>query len=48
MTKKQAIERLILDFQNRLIAFGYDNTENIEDDLDKEMAKALKIDWQKI
>ncbi len=43
MTKTKALAQLTLDFQNNLIAKGYRDIKDIDDDLDREMAKALKI-----
>jgi len=43
MKKKEAIEQLITDFKNRLIANGYTSIDNLGDDMDTEIAKALKI-----
>jgi len=43
MTKKEAISQLITDFQNRLIERGIEKYDDIDLDLDKDMAEALKI-----
>jgi hypothetical protein len=39
LTKKEAIKRLIIDYENKLIASNFTNL----DDLDIAMCKALKI-----
>lgn len=43
MTKKEAINQLVSDFHNILITRGFNSIDEIEDDLDKEMAIALKV-----
>lgn len=43
MTRKEAIEQLINDFINRLIARGETDVDTIEDETDRKIARALKI-----
>jgi len=47
MTRKEAIAKLITDFVNGLIASGVSSIDEIDLPLDKEIAKALKIKFQK-
>jgi len=46
MTKKEALKQLANDFKNNLIAQGITDIENIEDETDRGIAKALKISLQ--
>jgi len=43
MNKREAIDQLIADFTNSLIAQGLTSIDDIDNDLDRKIAKALKI-----
>ena len=43
MKRSEAVKILIADFHNNLVAQGYADIDDIEDSIDREVAKALKI-----